>query len=257
MSGARGRPPRIAAVLVALLAAAVLLGAVAPLASAGDGATILQFEHEGGEADGLEVDPGEPVTLDLVVYDHGDLQGNGVSDLALTLAYDDPLTVESVDHHEWLSPGSGPLETDVDHDSDARTIEIDERLPEADEGVVGNEPVATLTVSVPEDASPANAELRIAEADVRLVSDWPQSVFDRNATLLVDGGVETDDDPDAPDGVTLGDDADLSDDGTPDPAEDGDGESDVDDADGIPGLGVLAGVVAVIGLAVAVATRRT
>lgn len=222
----------VAIVLVCALALA--LGLAGHPVSAGDGSVTISVEPET-----VEATPGETVTLEVYLNSHGDLHGNGVGDIDLDISYAAPLELESVDHDPWLAEAEGELTTDVAVDRTNRTVSVNETLDTAGDGVRGGDTILTLSLTVPDDAEPANAAVEVDEATVVLVTDWPQGVIQSSATVLVDGGIEESAENHTPDGVTLGEDADLS-----ETADDTDDEP--DDEDSIPGPGVVALAVALL-----------
>jgi len=75
-----GETTSVVAAILAVLVVCTLF--VAPV-SAGDSITIFYFEPTE-----VEADPGEEVTLELLVSDHGDYSGDGLGDLGFVVDYD-------------------------------------------------------------------------------------------------------------------------------------------------------------------------
>lgn len=227
MSGTRAPPGSI--LLVAVLVLALVAGAPA---LAGDNTAIMYVEQ-----DGIEADPGETVTVDVVLSSHGGYGGDGVGEVAFALEYDaDALTVVDVEHGEWLAAGDADVVASTDHETEAGTLAVSQRREPPGDGATGTEPVVTLTVEVAADADPADSTLEFTESTVGLVNDYPQTVVDRDATILVAGGetpegsAEGDDDAN----VTLADDASSSDsppESSDDAADPGEEDADGDDAE--------------------------
>lgn len=224
-----------------LAVAVVLLVAFASgTAAAGDGASVITIEPREST-----VDPGETVTLDVELADHGDLHENGVGEFALEVKWDEPLELEDVEQTTWLEASDGDHTADVTVENDS--VRFTESLEDASDGVRGSGPVGTITLRVPADAEPSTATVSFDETTVVLVTDWPQGTVEREGTILVDGGGDEEGDDDTPDGITLADDA--------DPGAD-DGATDADDTDASPGTGVLAVTLAVL-VALGIARRRS
>ncbi|RQG90354.1 cohesin domain-containing protein [Natrarchaeobius halalkaliphilus] len=259
-------------------------GAVVPApVIAGDSVTIIYVEESE-----IDADPGETIALEVMVSDHGDYDANGLGELSFDLTYDtDVFTATEVEHRSMLAAGDSDAEVigsaTIDDETGAVTIE-QEREPPGD-GAVATEPAATVTLEVAEDAPPTTETIGLTDGSAILVTDYPQSVFERDATVHVDGGDEESDgsggehdDADEPEGVTLADDAAVEDGDGTDGAEEADGSSanngdasdETDDSDGetaapssgddstsddpIPGFAIPAAIVgitaAIVGLVV-------
>ena len=258
-------------VLGAILAVMLVFGAVASFAgpvAAGDGATFVLFDPD--EAD---VEPGDVLTIDVWMSDHGDLHGNGVGEFSITVGYDsDVLTVEDVEHEGWLDDASATVDASTTVEAEDGTITIAERRDPPGDGVRGSGTVATLTFAVDEGAGPTTTEIVVEESTVLLVTDWPQGVVEGTATIYVDGGTPESADADGdegPAGVTLGepDEPGGEDSSDADDADSGDGVADEgepsergaaveeESTESIPGPGIGAALAA-IGILVAVAIGR-
>ncbi|MFC6717712.1 cohesin domain-containing protein [Natrialbaceae archaeon GCM10025810] len=225
------RLPRLLACTIIALCL-VVAGAVPP-ASAGDRGATLETDP-----DELEADPGETVTVDVVVASDGDTFGNGVADVRFDLTYDESVLTEAeVERGSWLADGDADVDGSTDVDEEAGVISIAQERDPAGDGVTGTGTVATITWTVADDAEPTDAELAFDEADIAVSTGHQQAVWDRTATVEVDGGGTADgesgdgesDDADDPDGVTLGDSDEVA--GESDDGEDGDGEGAEADAD--------------------------
>lgn len=211
-----GETTSVVAAILAVLVVCTLF--VAPV-SAGDSITIFYFEPTE-----VEANPGEEVTLELLVSDHGDYSGDGLGELGFVVNYDPGLvTVTDVESEEWLgNDGSDPdVESTIDINESTGTITVEETREPPGDGTTGNEPVVSITLEVPADATPSTATLSITDAEAIGVSGYPQGTVERSAEVLIDGGepdteteteqsAETDDTgaiSDEPAGVTLADDA--------------------------------------------------
>ena len=237
---ARGKAPLILAWCL-LVGVAALAGPLAGPATAGDNAAIFNLEPEE-----VEADPGETVELDVVASSHGSLHGYGLGEVAFTVRYDPGLVSEAtVDHETWLADGGGSAEEaeingSAAVDESEGLISVAQEREPAGDGVTGTGAVATITLTVEEDAEPTNLEVAFENGSAILSTGDPQTVWDNEATVFVDGGVDEDEDEGEDlDGVTLGDDADLSGD---------EEEGDEGESVSTPGFGPLAALLAVFGV---------
>ena len=171
-------------VLVALCVCTLAVGAAVPMTvGAGDNATIFYFEPSETEADA-----GETVTLELIASTHGDYVGDGIDRLSATVAYDpDVFSVADVEHGPMLAAGDSDAEVDgaVEIDDEAGTVAIDQERTPSGDGARATETAATITLEVDEDAPSTNETLEITDASALLISDYPQAVVDREATITV------------------------------------------------------------------------
>ncbi|MCU4974477.1 cohesin domain-containing protein [Halobacteria archaeon AArc-m2/3/4] len=250
----------VTSVIVCLTVGLLLTGAIAPAASAGDTVALFSFDP-----DEIEADPGDTVSVDIVLSAHEGYGGAGVNEVSFGVEYDpDVLTVTDIERAHWLEGETAEAKTESDETTIDVTTDIDDESGLAsitqvresesdgddDAGSAGTGPIATVTFEVSEDAQPTTAELTIVNSEVELTSDYQQGTMVRDGEILVDGGgdsemeVETDDDPD---GITLADDGE-NDSSDTDNAND---DSGVDEA--IPGFGAL---VAIGAFVTAVVVRR-
>ena len=265
-----------------VLACCLLLGAGAlasPLfassASAGDQPAVFTIEPEE-----VETDPGETVELDVVVYNHGPLHGQGLSEISFDVRYD-PGTISdvTVEHDEWLLDGDedAELDTSSEVDGNAGLISVEHEREPAGTGVLGDGAVATLSLTVAEDADSTTLELAFEDTSAIIPSGTPHYVWDHEATVHVGDAVgDTGSESDDVDGVTLGDDADLTETDSEDRTAVGDEADDetlpVVDPDGtepetdehgdrttapVPGFGVLVAVLALAAVLVLAAAGST
>ncbi|MFP8952179.1 cohesin domain-containing protein [Natrialbaceae archaeon A-arb3/5] len=226
---------------VALLACCLLTGMLVPApVLAGDNTTIIYFEP-----DEIEADPGEEVTVDIIVSDHGDYNANGIDELSFDLEYDaDVFTVTDVEHQSMLAAGDSDAEVvgSAEIDDEVGIVAVEQEREPSGDGARSTEPAVTVTIEIDEDASPTTETLEITNASAILVTDYPQSVVERDATVHVDGGEEPTDESagdadsdDGPDGVTLADDSasnDATDDGSDDTTSNEPNETAESTADG-------------------------
>ncbi|ADB59512.1 hypothetical protein Htur_0614 [Haloterrigena turkmenica DSM 5511] len=181
---AAGRGLLLGAVLLALLLVP-LLGFAAETAAASDRtAAILPSTQT------VAADPGEEVTVDVVMQSDGGYGGEGIESVSLVAQYNpEYLEITDVERGPWLEQGA---ETDVyaerglAHDSGTAVLE-QRRDPPAD-GATGNARIATLTVAVAEDAPPSEATITFEESRAELLRETPIPVFDTDATVAIDGG---------------------------------------------------------------------
>lgn len=267
------------AVLVVFGCVLAALVVVPGAAIAGDGTSLVQFEEN--EHD---VESGETITLEVVVYDHGDSSGDGLASLSFDVDYDpDVLRVTEVEHGPMLVAGDDvDLVTDSAVD-DEGTITVEQERDPAGDGGTGNEVAATVTFEVHDDVGPASTTVDLTNAQAYRTSDWPVYPISRDATIHVDGGAEAEEDDvddGTPTGVTFADDLeaddesgdqveDAGDDDAAAPTIDGAGDdeaasaggeassSDDTGTDAVPGFGVLGAVAAIVGtLAIWMRGRR-
>ncbi|ELY86552.1 hypothetical protein C483_19120 [Natrialba hulunbeirensis JCM 10989] len=226
---------RLATLIVACCLALVAVAFVPAPVGAGDNVASFWFDPEDTDAAA-----GETFELELVASSHGDLVGDGVDELAVTLEYDAAIfTVTDIEHERMLADGDSDAEIheseEIDEDAGTLTLE-QEREPSGD-GAKTTEPMATITFEVASDAPSGNETIEITDSAAILVSDYPQTTFDRDAHVQIDGSATASDaDADA----------------------DADANSDESLADGVPGFTgaiALGGVLAALALA-AVARRR-
>lgn len=230
-SAVRSDRGRATALLLAGLIVAV--GAAPAPASAGDNPAMFYFEP--GE---VEADAGETVAVDVLVRTSGGYEGDGVTRSAVSVAYDpDVLTAVEVERGPFLEGDDGAtVEATTEHNGSVGVATIEQER-DAGDGVIGTGPIATVTFEVAADARPTNASLTMTDVEAVLANDHNQQTMTREGTVLVEGGVESDGESGAGDGVILADDAGA------DAAGDADGDDSTDEA--IPGFGPLASLVAI------------
>ncbi|NUB90742.1 hypothetical protein HTZ84_14140 [Haloterrigena sp. SYSU A558-1] len=258
-TAAAGRNLLLGAAVLALLSVS-LLGLAAETAAAGD-RTAAVFPS----TQTIDAEPGEEVTVDVVMQSDGGYGGEGIESVTLVARYNpEYLEITDVERGPWLEQGA---ETDVRaeraiaHDTGTAVLE-QRRDPPAD-GATGNARLATLTVAVAEDAPPSEATISFGESRAELLRETPIPIFDMNATVAIDGGGDEApafDHPD-PDGLeTTPVDGDETTDAEPGSEPESTGEDDAaaetdgenggggtkrDDGDAVPGLPtpVAAGIV--------------
>ncbi|NGM70901.1 cohesin domain-containing protein [Natronolimnobius sp. AArcel1] len=224
-------------VLVCVLA----LSLAAMPASAGDGSVSVYFQTEEESSTTLEIDAdsGDTIELEIVMSAHSDLRGQGIDELAATVEYNTSVfTVTEADHGPMLASGDSDAEIDgsLDVDDDTGQLLVDQERTPSGDGATGNDPFATLTLEVAEDAEVTTETLEVTDSSASSVRDYPRSVFDNDAIIHVEGGAdesddEGDDDDDGPEGVTLGDGVDDDTNETDDTTETDTTESASNDAD--------------------------
>ncbi|MEY7849875.1 cohesin domain-containing protein [Natrarchaeobius sp. A-rgal3] len=251
-----GRSSRVRAGFAIGLVCLLAVGLVVPgPAFAGDNTTLFFFEETE-----IDAEPGETIELELVVSDHGDYNANGIDQLAFELSYDpDVFTASDLEHGSMLAAGDSDAEVvgTSEIDDETGTITVEQERDPAGDGARATETAATVSFDVAEDAEPTTETIEIADASAVLVTDYPQAVIERDATVHVDGGAEpVDDETDETDGVTFADDAggeaaddssDHSSDGTVADSDESASE------DPIPGF---VGAAAVFGIAAALVLGR-
>ncbi|WP_440772797.1 hypothetical protein [Natronorubrum sp. DTA28] len=204
--------PRRTAALAVIVACALVGVLLAPVVvTAGDNATTFQFDpHE------LEAEPGETVTIDLVVSTHGGYGGEGIDELSIDLEYDSAaVTITEVEHGPMLAAGndgadpngsandddatngggSAAVDGSVEIDDERGTVTIEQQREPSDDGAVGTDTAATITLEVAEDA-PSTTTIEIDEATATLVTGYPQASLERDATITIGDGGESDADGD-------------------------------------------------------------
>lgn len=256
----RDRPGVIAlfAVCVAIGGVAAAGVATAPSALAADNPGLLGFEP-----DETAADPGDEVELDVWFRAMAGYSDDGVRAFEYTVAYDPKaLTATDVEIGPWMSQGNETTGThDVEIDEAAGLVTVRQtRDPPAggvsDDGA-DRTPTATITLSVAEDAPPADAVVGFEDANAELL-EYPLPVLtSREAVVAIDGGGEvrspfddgdgTDGSTDGSDGpgVTLADEDAVDEDGAVD-GDDSGGDATGDDAFGLGTAGTAAvGFVAI------------
>ena len=253
---------RLAVVACVFALCVAATGSLVGPVAAGDNVALFDFDPQ--ETD---VSAGESVTVNATMYTHGGYSGEGVTTVALTVAYDPSvMTVKDVERGPWLAPDDeATVNVTTTDDDEAGRLTI-EQTREADHGVTGSGTVVQLMFEIHEDA------------EVLLETDFPQNPIFREAMLSVDGGgdervpLADEDDDGGTDGVTLapddhrgdGDETTTADDASTDvePAAVDDSETDVSSTGGTvtdAAGGGLAGNVAIVILALfgALAAVRT
>ncbi|OIB57965.1 cohesin domain-containing protein [Natrialba sp. SSL1] len=222
---------RVATLVGACCLALVAVAFVPAPVGAGDNIASFWFDPEDTEAAA-----GDSLELELVASTHGDLVGDGVDELAVTLEYDAAIfTVADIEHERMLADGDSDVEIHGSEaiDEDAGTLTLEQEREPSGDGAKTTEPMATITFEVASDAPSGNETIEIADSEAILISDYPQGTFDRDAHVQIDGSAA---------------------------ASDADSDSDSDEslADGVPGftaVTALGSVLAALAFA-AVARRR-
>jgi len=252
--------------LVVVLTCFLLAGLLVPAPTlAGDGATFFIVEP-----DELDVDPGEEFELEVVVSEHGDLQGNGIDRLSFDIEYDtELLTATDVEHESMLAAGDDNATVDGtdEIDDEAGVVSIDQEREPPGDGARASEPAVTITLIVDDDAEAATTSVDPTDASAILVTDFPQAAYERSGTVHIDGGDESDDSADEPDGVTLAASDDSSemdgenevdaageDESAPEAEDETDAVAEADES--IPGFAVTATIAALAGLVAALLVGR-
>lgn len=170
--------------------------------------------------DELEAEPGEAVEVDVWLQSQGGHGGVGVQSVTMQAAYDaDALAVVDVEPAGWLEGENVTVETETTIDDDDGVTVLEQSRDPAAGGATGQEVFATLTVEVTEDTSAENATIGFRESEVTLTNELPKPIRDYPATVAIDAGAADSDEP-------------------------------------IPGITHLAGGLAVLAVAVAVARRQ-
>lgn len=187
------------ALLAGILCGLVVLGGFAVgSALAGDQVAVLAVEpHD------VDADSGETFDVDVLMRTEGGHSGEGVERVDLVVQYHpEYVEIEDVEGGPWLHAGE---ETDVEEaltivDEEGTTVFEQWRDPVAG-GATGSDHLATLTVSVADDADPAETTISLGSTSIDLERQQPIAVHDQEVTLSVDGGEEEasfdHDDPDA------------------------------------------------------------
>jgi len=182
-------------VLVAVVVGGCLVGgALAAPAAAGDNVAVFGFD-----ANTTAVEPGESVAVTVSMESHGAYDDATVRSLALRLDYPaEYLSVERVEGANWFdtapesAEGTGPSEVDVATstatNASAGVTRHEQTLSTTETGVTGEAVVATVHLTVAEDADPATVVVDAAESEVRLTSRYPQPVSVSPLAVDVAGG---------------------------------------------------------------------
>ncbi|WP_254808331.1 hypothetical protein [Natronosalvus amylolyticus] len=255
-SSFRCTPITLVGLAVCLVVVAVALGA--GVVSAGDQlAVIAPADNE------IDAEPGEEFEVDVLMRSRGGHGGTGVAELTLVAQYHpDYLEVTNIEGAGWLEQGN---ETDIVEEHriahEAGTALLEQRREPVDGGATGDGRVATVTVTVSEDAPPGVAEIDFGESAVILENDLPLAILDQAVTVSIDGGddpVPAFDHPDPDDRETL--EAAVVNDSSDEDVSGTDADDDAV-AEPVPGFGVLvtlAGFATLLGtVALLARSRRT
>ncbi|WP_049922431.1 hypothetical protein [Halopiger djelfimassiliensis] len=235
-------------VAVVVLCGTLVAGLAAP-AFAADQVAIVSPDSEH-----VEVAPGDSFELDVDLRSQGGHGDDGVAGVTIVSQYHpDYLEVTDIERGPWLEGGNETeIHTATAIANDEGTAILEQWREPVAGGATGIDTVATVTVEVDEDASPAATEITFGESDVDLESEWPLPVVDeRTTTVTIDGGEESPepfDHPD-PDEFDPARDSDSDESGSDDDAAEG--ESPTDESDSVPGFTpgavLLAGGLALAG----------
>ena len=155
---------------------------------AGDDAVAVSFEPGS-----IEVEPGETVEVDVMLQSEGGHDGEGLYRAELRVDYPaEYVEVADVEVGPWFhQEGETDLWVDGWVDDEAGVARVDQRMQDPGRGVTGSDRIATVTLSVSEDAAPATVELEATESTfIYAVTDFPVPVFGTPAELEVSGGGE-------------------------------------------------------------------
>jgi len=174
-----------AAGLALLVVVALLAGASAGTATAGDQPTVIYTSP-----DNYTVAADDSLEVDVYVASDGGVGDVGVQSMTVVTEYDESiLTVADVETASWLE-GDEPtsVETEVETDNDAGEVAVEQWRDPPAGGTTGDERFATITFEVADDAAPVTTTLTFAESDVRLSDEFSVPVFSNNATVAVEDG---------------------------------------------------------------------
>jgi hypothetical protein len=174
-----------AAGLALVLAVALLGGALVGSATAGDQPTVIYAAEEN-----YTVAVGDSLTVDVYVASDGGVGDIGVEEMTIVTAYDASiLTVEDVEPAPWLE-GDEPtdVETNVEVDSGAGEVVVEQRRDPPAGGTTGDERIATITFEAAADAPAGNTTLAFDDSDVQLTDEYGIPIFGNDATIRVEEG---------------------------------------------------------------------
>lgn len=183
-----------AVVLVCLLAVStVTAGTGAP--ATGDNAAAVSFHPET-----VSVEPGDTVTVDVLLKTEGGHDGNGIYDAGVRIDFPaDYVTVESVEPGQWFQQnGEVTLSTDTQVDNAAGVARVEQKMQNPGNGVTGEGRIATVTLTVAESADGHTLLLDATESEFILaVTQFTLPVYGTQGALEVgDGGKKVE--PQAP-----------------------------------------------------------
>ena len=174
---------------IAVATVAVLLAGLALVGPAFAGDAVAQFEFGAAEQ---SAEPGDTVTVDVVVRSDGGYAGEGIESYSFVVAVP-PEVVEPthVEPGPWLAQDGGSVNQTVS-DAGEGAIRVRHERVGAEDGVTGAAVAATVTIDIREDAPAANATILIADPAAHLNgSDFPMRTFGDEATIVVsEGGAE-------------------------------------------------------------------
>ncbi|MFC4542172.1 cohesin domain-containing protein [Halosolutus amylolyticus] len=221
--------------LVVVVVTSVATVGFAGMGGASDSATILEVEPETAQAP-----PGETIHVAIRLYNDGGYGGVGVERVAFGVEYDsDVLTIDSITRGPWLEQGNETeIVTEVDVDEAAGYAVVEQYRDPVAGGAAGNDRAATVTFTVAEDADGASSPVNVTDVETELTTDWPQTAFTHNGS------------------VSVAADGDVVDASPPERTLDYEASTDDGGSDSIPGLGVVAPLVALAVLAGIAAFRR-
>lgn len=172
----------ISTALAFVLCLLLAVGAFAAPVGAGDNVAIFSLEP-----DELEAEAGETIELEVVVSTHGDIVGDGIDELSATLVYDEEVfTATEVTHGEMLAHGDPDAEVVGSADVDDGEVTINQHREPSGDGAATTASAATIELEVDPDAPTTNETIEFAESSAMLVSDYPQTTFEREATVAVE-----------------------------------------------------------------------
>ncbi|ELY70994.1 cohesin domain-containing protein [Natrinema versiforme] len=178
--------------VVACLLAVVLALSLAIPVVAGTAAAIDQVAILSPEQTQVEAAPGETLEIDVALRSQGGHGGEGVPAVELVAQYHpDHLAVTDIERGPWLEGGETEINTTEMVAREQGTTILEQRREPAAGGTTGRGTIATLTVSVAEDAEAGTTPISFGESTVELTGDYPSAVMDEPVTVAIDGGNES------------------------------------------------------------------
>lgn len=195
-STVRGSTAVVTAGALLVVTVALLGGAAAAHATAGDQPTVIYTPQEN-----YSVPAGDTLTVDVYARSDGGVDDIGVEAMTVVTDYDESLlTVENVEPASWMEGDeSTSIESDVQIDEDAGEVSVEQWRDPPAGGTTGDERFVTITFAADADAAMENTTLGFENSDVRLTDEYNVPIFDNKANISIgepsdDGAAGSNDD---------------------------------------------------------------
>lgn len=178
-------------VLTCLLAIFLAISLMIPVI-AGTAAAIDQVAILSPEQTQVEAAPGETFEVAVSLRSQGGHGGEGVDAVELVAQYHpDYLAVTDIERGPWLEGAETEINATETVAREQGTTILEQRREPAAGGTSGTGTIATLTVTVAEDAPAGTTPVSVGESAVELTGDYPSAVVDEPVTVAIDGGNES------------------------------------------------------------------